>query len=193
MQILNWPHTLQRALAKLWLKAISSASLQNWLCCSRAALSFQHSSPYTVLNVSFKVPTRFPANTSGDIIFQRNTLCTELQSCTHVSWDRPHSFSDSTRGLPCPTAAAWAEPAHLCVPSRAPLGAQAAGQQHHSSRASPLLHDVGVFRAVTGDHPLKIPANHFKCRLDQSSAKHSSTYTLRWLQIVATDTCELWH
>lgn len=92
MQILNWPHTLQRALAKLWLKAISSASLQNWLCCIRAALSFQHSSPYTVLNVSFKVPTRFPVNTSGDIIFQRNTLCTELQSCIHVSWDRPPSF-----------------------------------------------------------------------------------------------------
>lgn len=64
MQILNWPHTLQQTIAVLWLKAISSASLQNWLCCNRAALNFRHSWPYTVLNVSFnKVPKQFLVHT----------------------------------------------------------------------------------------------------------------------------------
>ena len=137
MQILNWPHTLQQTIAKLWLKAISSASLQNWLCCNRVALNFRHSSPYTVLNVSFnKVPKQFPVNTDRENVFQRSILCKKLQSCVHVSWDRPPSFYGSTWGPPWPTPVTWAEAADICITSSMPPAVctpgLAAGQQHQS-------------------------------------------------------------
>lgn len=138
MRILNWPHTLQQTIAKLWLKAVSSASLQNWLCCSSTALHFQHSSPCTVLNVCLnKAPKQLPVNTDSENVFQSNILSKKLQSYDCVSWGRPPSFYGITWGLPWPTAVTWAGAAHVspaaCAPAWLP-----AGQQHPASRASLL-------------------------------------------------------
>lgn len=93
MQSLNWPHTLQQTIAKLWLKAIPSVSLQTWLCCNSAALHFQHSSPYAVLNVCLnRVPKQLPVNTDSENVFQSNILSKNLQSYDCVSRGRPPSF-----------------------------------------------------------------------------------------------------
>lgn len=130
MQILNWPHTLQQTVAKLWLKAISSASLQTWLCCNSAALHFQHSSPHAVLNVCLKrVPKQLPVDTDSENVFQSNILSKNLQSYGCVSRGRPPSFYEITWGLPQPTAVTWAAAA-ACAPAWLP-----AGQQHPASRA----------------------------------------------------------
>lgn len=114
MQILNWPHTLQQTIAKLWLKAISSASLQTWLCCNSAALHFQHSSPYAVLNVCLNtVPKQLPGNADSENVFQSNILSRKLQSYNCVSRGRPPSFYEVPWGLPQPTAVTWAEAADV--------------------------------------------------------------------------------
>lgn len=136
MQILDWPHTLQQTIAKLWLKAISSASLQTLLCGNRAALHFQHSSPHAVLNVCLnRIPKQLPVNTDSENVFQSNILSKKLQSYDCVCRGRPPSFYEIPWGLPRPTAVTWAEAAEAlpaaCAPAWLP-----AGQQNPASRAS---------------------------------------------------------
>lgn len=136
--MLNWPHMFQQTIVKLWLNAVSSGSLQNWLCSNSAALNFRHSYPYTLLDVSCKVPKQFPMNTDGENVFPRKTWKL-LHNCVRVSQDRPPSFYDSR--------AAVAHPCHLSrgckhLPRSVPLAVcmpgLAAGQ-HHQNRAVWLL------------------------------------------------------